>query len=55
MKKLNKKPLTMLFCASVFLAGCMEEGRMDPQEEDVDVVDPGLGEDENEDGENESN
>jgi hypothetical protein len=53
LKKLNVKSLFVPVCASLLLVGCMEEGRMSPEEEDVDVVDPGMGE--NEDNEEESN
>ena len=44
----NKKVSAMMvpLCAGILLSGCMEEGRMSPQEEDVDVVDPGMGNDE---------
>jgi hypothetical protein len=28
--------------AGMLLSGCLEEGRMSPEEEDVDVVDPGV-------------
>ncbi|WP_421384932.1 hypothetical protein ACOJQI_09220 [Bacillus salacetis] len=52
MKKLNAKSLVVPLCASFLLAGCMEEGRMSPEEEDVDVVDPGLGDEDNEEQNN---
>ncbi|WP_409253972.1 hypothetical protein V1502_08760 [Bacillus sp. SCS-153A] len=55
MKKLHLMTLAFSLSASIFLAGCMEEGRMSPEEEDVDVVDPGLGDEDSEAEEIESN
>lgn len=48
MKKKKISALLIPLCAGVLLSGCLEEGRMDPEEEDVDVVDPGLGNEESE-------
>lgn len=45
---MKKKAAALLVSLSTatLLAGCMEEGKMSPEEEDVDVVDPGTGKEE---------
>jgi PBP1b-binding outer membrane lipoprotein LpoB len=46
MKKMKSTALITPLCACMLLSGCMEEGRMSPEEEDADVVDPGVGNEE---------
>ncbi|RIW38356.1 hypothetical protein D3H55_02105 [Bacillus salacetis] len=37
--------LAIPMAASLFMSACAEEGRMSPEEEDVDIQDPGKEED----------
>ncbi|WP_456271300.1 hypothetical protein [Bacillus sp. AK031] len=50
MKRMKRAALLVPLSAGMLLSGCMEEGRMSPEEEDVDVVDPGLGNEESNEG-----